>query len=59
MRRAKKGFICFVCDKRYHELEDAEVCEQSHGKQAIREREKHEDDGREYGDPRDFRDGLE
>lgn len=54
-RFLKKGFACLVCEKPYHELEDAEVCERSHENP----REKHDDDGVEYADPRDFRNGLE
>ena len=28
----KKLYPCFVCEKRYAEIEQAEVCEQSHDK---------------------------
>jgi hypothetical protein len=54
----KRLYPCMLCEKLYAEIEEAEVCELSH---AIpeREREKYEDDGLEYADPRDFRDGLE
>jgi hypothetical protein len=54
-KRLSKGFICFRCDKRYDELEQAEECERSHDNP----REKYDDDGREYADPRDFAKGLE
>lgn len=59
MAMRKKLFVCFLCETRYAELEEAEVCERSHGKQAMREREKHEDDGREYGHPDDYRRGID
>lgn len=59
MRKSRKGFICFLCEKRYAELEEAEVCERAHGKQAMREREKHDDAGTEYGHPDDRRRGIE
>lgn len=33
---AKKPWPCMVCEKRYAELEQAEVCEQSHDKKATK-----------------------
>lgn len=54
----KKLYPCLLCEKLYAEIEDAEVCERSHA-QPERERDRYEDDGLEYSDPRDFRDGRE
>jgi hypothetical protein len=51
-----KDAICFICENLYDSLEEAEVCERSHEQN---QREKHDDDGVEYADPRDYRDGLE
>ena len=45
----KKQFPCMVCEKLYAEIEQAEVCERSHENP----REKGDDDGVEYADPRD------
>lgn len=56
--RQKKLYPCMLCEKRYSEMEEAEVCERSH-EQPSRERERFEDDGREYGHPGDFLRGLE
>jgi hypothetical protein len=50
------GFVCLLCEKWYAEMEDAEVCERRHEQNP---REKYDDDGAVYADPRDFRDGLE
>lgn len=55
---AKKLYPCFLCEKRYAEIEEAEVCERSHEDPAY-ERERYEDDGRQYADPRDYREGRE
>lgn len=30
MRANKKLFICFICEKRYAEMEEAEICERLH-----------------------------
>ena len=46
---SKKQYPCFLCEKLYAEIEDAEVCERSHS----RERDRDEDDGLTYGHPRD------
>lgn len=60
-QRSRDGFICFICENIFDALEEAEVCERSHAHEVIatNPREKHDDDGVEYADPRDFRDGLE
>lgn len=50
----KKLYPCMLCEKRYAEIEEAEVCERSHASRDPRER--LDDDGREYADPRDRRD---
>jgi hypothetical protein len=47
------GYVCLLCERWYAEIEDAEVCEQSHAEEHPRE--KHDDDGREYGHPDDER----
>lgn len=54
----RKLYPCFVCEKRYAEIEEAEECERSHAKPE-RERDRYEDDGLAYGHPGDFRRGLE
>lgn len=48
-RTPKKPWPCMLCERCYAELEQAEVCERSHSNP----RERGDDDGREYGDPRD------
>jgi hypothetical protein len=45
----KKTWPCMLCERLYAELEDAERCERSH----TNEREKGDDDGVEYGHPRE------
>ncbi len=54
MNRRQKLYPCMLCEKRYAELEEAEVCERSHANP----REKYDDDGIDYADPRDFLDEL-
>lgn len=54
----KRLYPCFICEKRYAEIEDAEVCERSHAKPE-NPREKGDDDGIEYGHPGDRLRGLE
>lgn len=54
----KKLYPCFVCEKRYAEIEEAEVCEQSHATPA-RERERGEDDGRDDSHPGNYIKGYE
>lgn len=57
MKRGRaNGFCCLICERWYAEMEDADVCEQSHEENP---RDKYDDDGRLYADPRDYRDGLE
>lgn len=58
MPRNAKQWPCFLCDRLYAELEEAETCEREHDDPAY-EREKHEDDGRLYSDPGDFKRGYE
>lgn len=50
-----KDAICFICENLYDSIEEAEVCERSHETQpvAVNPREKGDDDGIEYADPRD------
>lgn len=52
MKTPKKPWPCLLCEKRYAELEQAEVCERGHS----RERERDSDDGESFSDPRDERD---
>lgn len=57
-KRRTSGFVCFICEKWFAEIEDAEVCERSHAKPE-NPREKGDDDGIEYGHPGDRLRGLE
>lgn len=59
MRKLRKsGYVCLICERWYAEIEDAEVCERRHD-EPENPRQKGDDDGQEYADPRDFRNGLE
>jgi hypothetical protein len=59
-----KDAICFLCENLYDSIEEAEVCERSHEAETVtappeRERERLDDDGRDYSDPGDYLRGYE